>query len=98
MSENGTVLTRVHEKYDRLVDAGISLAYPPRVGEEHIRHARAYRDQPDEESQAEYFQEHNARYFELSRLPYFDPVRMSILDPMHNILLGTCCIGLFVDQ
>ncbi|TFY53003.1 hypothetical protein EVJ58_g9693 [Rhodofomes roseus] len=79
----------------RLYDEGVMIrtplfpeAFPPRTGEEHRRHAKAYAEAASTSERDKIFKETQARWFELHRLPYFDPIRMSVIDPMHNILLG----------
>lgn len=64
-------------------------SWPVRTLEEHKAHSLSYLMQKTASGQQAIVSEFGVRYSILQELPYFDPIRHHVIDPMHNLLLGT---------
>lgn len=62
--------------------------WPMRSWEEHLLHARKWKEAPTEAARTAAFKDHGIRWSELLRLEYWDPTQFAVVDAMHNLLLG----------
>ncbi|OSC96416.1 hypothetical protein PYCCODRAFT_1334666, partial [Trametes coccinea BRFM310] len=56
--------------------------------EEHLKHAKRWKDAPTEAERNRLFKKYGLRWSEILRLPYWDPTKFALVDAMHNLLLG----------
>ncbi|KAJ3013480.1 hypothetical protein NUW54_g1582 [Trametes sanguinea] len=56
--------------------------------EEHLKHAKRWKDAPTEAEWNRLFKKYGLRWSEILRLPYWDPTKFALVDAMHNLLLG----------
>ncbi len=63
-------------------------AWPKRTYDEHVRHARSWKQAGDSNTREKLFNRHQVRWSEFLRLPYWDPTRFITIDSMHRFYLG----------
>ncbi|KAK0468700.1 hypothetical protein IW261DRAFT_1426209 [Armillaria novae-zelandiae] len=63
-------------------------AWPKRTYDEHVGHARSWKQAGDSNTREKLFNQHQVRWSEFLRLPYWDPTRFITINSMHGFYLG----------